>query len=506
VVTIRRSRKVLGISLGDRALVAAEVVWTGHGPQIARAAEFAYPPGVTVDHGEVLGEALGDFLRREGFSARRGVVGVPAKWLKVKACEVPPSDSHTAASVVAMQAEKESESDLGAMAFDFTGEVNPERASTLLLMGLPRRKMDRILAVAAGAKLAVGSVTPCATALADAAASTAGGTAASMMLWLRPDGAELSAREGRQTRFLRHLGAAVSGPSFIAELRRAAATLAAKAEVAEFAAGAARGHGGRPAAAGVVLWDGVGLDEPARRGIEGALGMPVTRGELKGVGRNGCGDSEARLGTSAVAVALPLLAGRRPSVDFLHPRLARRKDRQVPRRTAWLAAGGAALVLAALAGYLDLARIRSTAERDERQLDALKPALKTAKPFVANTQWVESFQTGQPRFLACLRDVAAATPPDGRTYLLNFHLQSNMKGEFAGRSGGDKDVVDLMDKLAAGGRFTDLRRKLDARGKSGEVSFSVTFTYAPAGAPAATAITAAAKLPPRTSRERRTAE
>jgi hypothetical protein len=36
-----------------------------------------------------------------------------------------------------------------------------------------------------------------------------------------------------------------------------------------------------------------------------------------------------------------------------------------------------------------------------------------------------------------------------------------------------------MDKLNAGGRFTELKRKLDAKGTGPEVSFSVTFTYVP---------------------------
>ena len=68
-------------------------------------------------------------------------------------------------------------------------------------------------------------------------------------------------------------------------------------------------------------------------------------------------------------------------------------------------------------------------------------------------------------------------PAEGQTYLTSFHLGASMKGEFAGRSQSDQDVLNLMDKLNAGGHFADLRRKLDARGNGTEVLFSVTFRY-----------------------------
>ena len=80
---------------------------------------------------------------------------------------------------------------------------------------------------------------------------------------------------------------------------------------------------------------------------------------------------------------------------------------------------------------------------------------------------------------AAIRDLTLMLPPEGQTYLTSFHLGANMKGEFAGRSQSDQDVLNLLEKLNAGGHFADLRRKLDARGNGTEVLFSVTFRYLP---------------------------
>jgi hypothetical protein len=94
-------------------------------------------------------------------------------------------------------------------------------------------------------------------------------------------------------------------------------------------------------------------------------------------------------------------------------------------------------------------------------------------------QFVETFESSHPKYLACLRDITNATPPDGQTYLTNFHLQSNMRGDFSGRSSNSQEILNLMDKLNTSKHFLDLKRKLDAGGRTADVSFSVTFTYSP---------------------------
>jgi len=87
-----RLNKVIGLSISERSLLAAEVV-AGEKPEVKRLAEFVYPDGISPNQPAELGTALGAFLRENDFTAKSAVVGLPARWLVVKAKEVPPAGS-----------------------------------------------------------------------------------------------------------------------------------------------------------------------------------------------------------------------------------------------------------------------------------------------------------------------------------------------------------------------------------------------------------------------------
>jgi hypothetical protein len=57
-----RRKKVLGLAIGDRSILAAEVV-AGERPDVTQIGELIYPEGVSPSTPELLGKLLGDFLR-----------------------------------------------------------------------------------------------------------------------------------------------------------------------------------------------------------------------------------------------------------------------------------------------------------------------------------------------------------------------------------------------------------------------------------------------------------
>jgi hypothetical protein len=285
-------------------------------------------------------------------------------------------------------------------------------------------------------------------------------------LVLGAEAAELCAHEGGQTRILRHLGSNGSPAAVLAQLRRAAVTHALEG-VAATGDDAVATRSGRD----LVVWDSDELDEAGLTAIGEAVGLPVTRGE---VGRLAGGDERA----GAVAVALGLTGGR-PAIDFLRPRVVAPKGQGVSRRTAWMSGAAAVVAILALLAIFDLTRMQRQLSHVHEALKSLEPSLKTARPFVQNMQFVETFDGHQPKYLACLRDVTLAMPPDPKTYLTNFHLKADMRGEIAGRAGNSQDVLNVTDQLGASGHFADLKRKLEAGGKTGDVGFTVTFTYSP---------------------------
>jgi hypothetical protein len=476
LTTDRFKKRLLGVCVGERGALVAEVACAGEVRRVVRVGEFAYPAGTSLEQPEALGAALGEFLAKAGFSTRRAVLGVPARWLLLKSYALPPAEAQAAVSMLWLRAEAESAPELGEMVLDYAGQTSVLDPTTVLLMGLPRRWLDRLRALAGAAGLNVVAITPCATALGGATAVRAGGTHS---LSLTGEAAELAEHEGEQTRFLRHLGSAggTSLAPLVAQLRRVAATHPLNA--AATANNDVSAMRARRAPVALVLWDEVGLDAGATDAIADALGVPVVRGELQSLGCTGETPAGGRNGAAAAALTLAPLAGGRAAVDFLHPRLSAPKKTNVTRRTAWLTAAAAVVALVALLAYTDLSRMERRVAGVEDELKHLEPTLKTARPFVANMEFVETFQVGRPKYLACLSDLTQAIPDGGQTYVTRFHLQSSMRGECTGRSPNNQDVLNLMDKLSAGGRFKDLKRKLEARGAGPEVAFTVTFTYVP---------------------------
>jgi hypothetical protein len=459
VFTIGRAKKVLGISVGERGALVADVSWTGQAAQVGKVAQFSNPAGVTGEQPEALGAALGAFLRENGIHTKQAVIGVPAKWLLSKAQSLPPADEETAASMLSLRAEAEAAPELGEMAFDYAGHSSAVAATSVLLLGLPRRAIDRVRGVAAAAGLDVIGLSPCGIALSEVNGGS-GKLSGELVLSVRPEASELVGRDGGQVRFLRYLGPGLSAPAIVSELRRAATIFPAGSEPQ------------------VTLWDDVGLEPSFVDEIRTALGLPVVRAELRSLaGAAPPLSAIPKTGASPVALALPLLSGVRPAVDFLHPRLVRPRTTNVRRRIAW--AAGAVVAFVALAAYLDLSSIQRRITHAESDIKDITPALSTAKPFVSTMGFAETYKDAKPRYLACLRDITQAVSEDGQTYLTSLHLDANLKGDFAGRSVSNQEIINLMDRLNASGRFSELKRKLDGRGNGPEVIFSVTFKYRP---------------------------
>jgi hypothetical protein len=229
----------------------------------------------------------------------------------------------------------------------------------------------------------------------------------------------------------------------------------------------------------LVVWDETGADDEALSGIGEAIGLPAVRGDVRSLAVLDPASARGASKATPVALAAPLVAGRRPEIDFLHPRIAPPKVQHRSRRTGLIAAGAAGVVLVGALMYADLAKIERQVTSADDEIKRLDPAYKLARPFVNDMQFAEAFQGKRSIYLTCLADATAALPADGQTYLTSFNLHANMKGEFIGRSANAQDILGLLDKLNTGGRFTELKRRLDARGTGPETTFFVTFTYVP---------------------------
>ncbi|MGD0388775.1 MAG: hypothetical protein ABSC42_07460 [Tepidisphaeraceae bacterium] len=451
-------KKVLGLAMGERSLMAAELVATEGRPQVKRLAELLYPEGISISQPAELAKALGHFLKDNHFSTRSAVIGIPLKWLVVKAKDVPPADDATVAQLLRLEAESEFSTELKDLVYDFAGDVVAGSASrTVLLAATPRKYVDCIESLCDGARLQPLAIMPSALAL----GTITGGSLKRDVLVLAAGfgGSELSAQRQSTATAMRSLRPAMPQPPFISELRRQ-------------------------------------LGVNVQHGELGTLGV-----EASGAGINGQGEKFA----AAVALALSAMDQSRPGIDFLHSRLAPPRKHRIPR---WGYLAGAAVVLCIALGiyaYTDLDKTEQAVNALQAQISNQQKDADEARDFVAKESLAQYWHGGDPRYLACMRDLDDVIPEDGQTYATNLEIKaetpplnavSNLAGAptamgadgertlFAtlqGHTPNLESVTALRDRMGRNPSvFKDIKIGPETKvPRTQEFLFSITFSYEP---------------------------
>ena len=485
-----KHNKVLGLAIGEKAIVVAEVASAGDKPEARRLGEFTYPANVSLADPATLGAALGEYLREQKISAKSAVVGLPAKWLLVKTKEVPPADSSVAADLLRLQAEGDFSSELKDLVFDYAGEADPSAARNVLLIATPQKYIDLARQLCEGAKLEVIAITSSSAALGTVTGQASGENA--VVLTLAAAGAELTAQSGGHTSTLRHLRAPSPEPLFLSELRRAVSMLPANGSSA---AGLRE----------IIVWDGAGLQTTS---LGESIGMRVRSGDLPSLGvstteaaRNGGGRKFA----AAVALGVAGLGGCPLPIDFLHSRLAAPAKRLIARWMIWTAVGVIAAIAIGIYAYTDLQKKQQVLDSMTASYRQKEPDVKAADAFVTKVSFAQGWHGGDPRYLACMNEITRLVPEDGQTYCTSLNMREkevvkvDSKKDAAPKTSDTRHlVVSFFAKapnqaaaLQLKDAFqTDKSRFIDVHfngtqntGKGNEVTFSFTCTYVPAEKP-----------------------
>lgn len=448
--------------------------------------ELVYPEGVSPASAEALGVLLADFLRENRFSARAAVIGLPARWLVVKPKEVPPADRETVTGMLRLAAEGEFPSDLKDLVYDYAGSLGAAEAKTVLMVATPRKYVDAAVQLCQTARLDPVAVTSSAVALGEATGRSMSKDA--LVLAVGPSGAEMTSQNGTASSAIRHLRAPSPQPPFVSDLRRALLTLS-------------NGKPGRE----LILWDGAGLDA---RHLGDNLGVQVRSGDLPALGVNTpttSANGEGRKYAAAVALGLAGIGLADESVDFLHSRLAPPKEQKVPSWAIWAVAGALLLIGLIVYGYTDIQNISAARDSLKSGLDKQKTEIATASAFVAKVSFAQAWYGGNPRYLACLRDLTTAMPEDNTTYATSLMLHeashaasgqaiSNVKeamkqlqgdthaltGTLFGKTSDQERVNALLDRMQ---RVPSLSKvelvNSNANPRDRDVSFTINFIYTP---------------------------
>jgi len=471
VMKATRHHKMLGIAVGEKSMLLAELHAGSPAPQILRTAQFDYPQGTTLKDSEPLGHALGEFLKANGFGARAAVFGIPAKWVLTKQKEVPTADERLVADTLRLQSQAEFSPELSDLVYDYSGATGADGSNSVLLAAVPRKYLDQLSAVAEAARIKLEALTPYAAALATA---TAPASAGGLMLLLGPGGVEFATQDGGFPRSMRYIGASAdASPALIGELRRASTQTAPNGSVA--ANGVRRE---------MIIWNDAGADEAPIRALQDAVGLSFRTGGMAdlGVEPSAAGKNGRDYG-AAVSLALSGLSPRASTIDFVHSRLAPPPEKRVDRRTVLLIAAAAAIVLGTGFWAWTLYSQQNAVDAARKQLVDEKPNRDLVLKEVAKMESAVLWHAGNPKFIACLRDLTEACPDSRNPFLFAnaLSLDENLKGTLTGKSGTDRVVYALADALKASKKFSSVQTSTErSQSRQGdEYSFRINFQYKP---------------------------
>ena len=428
---------------------------------------------LTADSAKPLGLRLRHFLREKGFSSKRAVVGLAAKWVLTKEVEAPPASADALAGMLSIQAERAFSMDADDLIFDYCGRTSTSEKSPILLLAARRQIVHQIREMMDAAGLQVQAITL--SALACGRALSQGDPASWYGVYARPTYCEFWAQLDGSPRFIKHVPMGKNGaPAGYVEML---ASTIERLVLLSPVAGPLPPH---PTA----TYDACGLSEEVIDGLGKRLGsqIRVSNGRAgllsKGLGLQDHPD-EARA-IAAAAVAMTAVGPQKPQVDFLHPRVGGKKVVSHKRVIVWGAGVAAACVLglgvllAVWYGYSsDIAVSKAWLKENEAQITA-------AQEFVDRYKLASSWDSRAPQFLECLKGLTAAFPEEPYLWASSLALNENGTGSVVGKTTSETNFHEVVDKITQDDKeFADVKMMYlrDPGRDSREKEFAINFNF-----------------------------
>lgn len=467
-----QTRKFLGLAVEEGSILAADIEWGEADYKVTNTAEFVFPEELSFDEPETLGQVLGQFLRENGFSAKKTIIGFPAKWLLIREKTIPPTSAESLAGIIKIQAEREFSLDPDEMVLDYTEGEDSEEIRSLLMVAVLGKNLDRTVKTVQTAGLKVLSVSVSSIALTEACRFQMLPASPRYLLYIRPDYAELLEIRGRSIRSVKHIQHHLKKGeinSFVAEINR----------IISFAPSA----GGNQVPEGLLVWNAAQLEPKVVEDLESTFSslVKVVDGNAFPVIDKFAFSREAEQALFAVPAALGQLIGgeKRPAIDLLNSRMSVKKTRIEKRQIKWAAAIGFTLIFCCLMLIFDLQREKEDVVLLRDRLEAMREDIRVAEDIVQKVGMARGWYSGRPRILDCLRELTGAFPEQGSIWATNLALNENMRGIVSGKATDEQYVLEVLDKLKDNPSFSDVQMvHMRENGRSSqEVSFSINFTY-----------------------------
>jgi len=434
------TRHILGLAIDDAGIVATELSVQSGRAQVRRTGELLWDQELTADSATPLGQRLRHFLREQGFSSKRAVVGLAARWVVTKEVEAPPASPEALAGMLGIQAERTFSMDADELIFDYCGRTSTTEKSPVLLLAVRRQIVDRIKKLTQAAGLQVQSITL--SALACSSALSEGGLACRYGVYARPTYCEFWAQFDGSPRFLKHVALSKDGtPTGYEDLL--ASTIERLVLLSPVP--------GQQPPYQVTAYDACGLPGEMIEGLSKRLGSQITVSDGRaGLASKGLGLRDHPDDTRAMAAAAVAMSGvgpQKPPVDFLNPRVGAKKAVSHQRVIVWGAGIGGACVLglAVLAVYWHVCASATAANKEWLKTNG--DQIAAAQEKMDRMKYLEPWTDRQPRFLECLRSLTEAFPEEPYMWATSLALNENGTGSIVGKTTSDASFLDALNKL-----------------------------------------------------------
>jgi len=471
------SRRMLGLAVAKGSVTAVEVAGAEGGVHVRRAAEFVFPDGIGPKEADRLGKAFKDFLRKEGFSASRCVMGLDASRFVARETNLPPGSQDAVARILTLAVEREFASDRKDLVFDYAAGSGENDKPTALLVAAPRQHVDNLVATARAAGLTVTGLTSSTMTLADSANGLM--LADRLVLHVFRGGVELAMRSPGGLILLWRL--AVSAPPDAWGTAASDLWLNTLAHETRRAVYARLGDSAFEQIRELLVWDETGRNLDPWNTLGHRLGTSArlcTSEEARGPGQTDASANGSQY-SAAAAMALAGLKRQPLPIDFLHSRLAPRREVTIGRKVGWGIGVAAAALLAVGLLVIDLVLAEHEVANLETWLVEKADTVAAAKDVVAKHTHAGGWHHRRPPVLDCLREVTLAFPAEGEIWSTSLRMDEQMRGTLAGKAGSETLVLGVLDRLKANARFTDVMPLyLREAGRGGrEVAFALSFRF-----------------------------
>jgi hypothetical protein len=467
------ARNILGIAVDEFGIVIAEMRFRLGQSEVHRTGQWSFEEKLNSDNAKDIGQKLRQFLRKNHFSSKQAVIGIPTKWIIAREITVQPVGADALAGMLSIQAERAFSLNASELVFDYCGRTSVSEKSNVLLVTARRQVIDLINELMNAAGLQVHSITV--SALAFSKVLSKNDPEFRYGMYTRKNYCEFWTQVNGTPRSIQHIPIAEKN-GIPDELTDQLATMLQRMILLSSQEGLSPPYK-------ITAYDGSGISDEMIKQLNEKLApqVVVTNGGsqlLSGRLKLSNEPEKAQL-IAAVVVAKSTIGTDKLPVDFLNPRIGVKKTTRRKTLTVWAGIICAVCLIALVTVLVDWQADIKDITTYTQQLELMSDDISAAQEVVDRISYASSWTSQEPVFLNCLRELTLTFPEEPLVWATNLRLSENAGAALVGKAVDEKSFYEVLDKIKEQKAFSNVQmiHIRDAGRDSREKEFAVHFEF-----------------------------